>query len=344
MARGQGLRCALRRSPIPAAAADTAVASVEPTYHWVRTTLTHPAYAGAYVYASTRKERFTSDPGGALRQRSRSYYRDQCDLLSPDHHPGFIVDTYQANQARIGTNIRPQAREPGTGAVRKGCALLQGLATCGKCGRKLAIFYTGPAESVPNYYCQGSAELVDRARRPGRQAPAGRPSTPPSPPRFLAALAPAALGCLPAEPPAARRRPRRRPGPATSARSSQARYQRGAGRAPLPGRGPGQPASRPQPGNRMGTRSPGTGGRRCRAGPAAGYHPKTLTDGERARNLALGDDLGQVWNAHHHRLRRRAGLAPTLIDEVNITLHRDDPGPHASPGLQMEERRDQPQA
>ncbi|MGZ4617482.1 MAG: hypothetical protein ACXV3F_01885, partial [Frankiaceae bacterium] len=27
-------------------------------------------------------------------------------------------------QARIGTNIRPQAHEPGTGAVREGCALL----------------------------------------------------------------------------------------------------------------------------------------------------------------------------------------------------------------------------
>jgi hypothetical protein len=50
--------------------------------------------------------------------------------------------------------------EPDTGALREGCALLQGLATCGSCGRKLAIFYRAPAKSVPNYYCQGSAELV----------------------------------------------------------------------------------------------------------------------------------------------------------------------------------------
>jgi DNA invertase Pin-like site-specific DNA recombinase len=43
---------------------------VEPTYHAVHTTLTHPAYAGAYVYGRTRKERYL-DPGGALRQRAR---------------------------------------------------------------------------------------------------------------------------------------------------------------------------------------------------------------------------------------------------------------------------------
>ena len=30
---------------------------VEPTYHAVHTTLTHPAYAGAYVYGRTRDER-----------------------------------------------------------------------------------------------------------------------------------------------------------------------------------------------------------------------------------------------------------------------------------------------
>src|SRR5213083_1471946 len=134
---------------------------VEPTYHAVHTTLTHPAYAGAYVYGRTRDERYLG-PDGALRTRRRKLPRDQWEVLIPDHHPGFTDwDTYLASQARIGANIRPQARQPGTGAVREGCALLQGLATCGTCGRKLAVFYRGPARSVPNYYCQGSAELVD---------------------------------------------------------------------------------------------------------------------------------------------------------------------------------------
>jgi DNA invertase Pin-like site-specific DNA recombinase len=142
---------------------------VEPAYHAVHTTLTHPAYAGAYVYGRTRDERYLG-PDGTLRKRRRQLPRDQWEVLIPGHHEGFIGwDTYLANQARIGSNIRPQARQPGTGAVREGCALLQGLATCGSCGRKLAIFYRGPAKTVPNYYCQGSADLGRRLRRPAHE-------------------------------------------------------------------------------------------------------------------------------------------------------------------------------
>src|SRR5437870_4998808 len=165
---------------------------VEPTYHAVHTTLTHPAYAGAYVYGRTRDERYLG-PDGALRTRRRKLPRDQWEVLIPDHHPGFIDwDTYLANQARIGSNIRPQARQPGTGAVREGSALLQGLATCGTCGRKLAVFYRGPGKSTPGYYCQGSAELVDgrgaRHLHVGGQAIDAAVAE-----MFLAALQPTAL-------------------------------------------------------------------------------------------------------------------------------------------------------
>src|SRR6266704_3822706 len=48
---------------------------VEPTYHAVHTTLTHPAYAGAYVYGRTRDERYL-DAGGVLRKRRRKLPRD----------------------------------------------------------------------------------------------------------------------------------------------------------------------------------------------------------------------------------------------------------------------------
>ena len=131
---------------------------------------------------------------------SRRLPRDQWEVLIPDHHPGFIDwDTYLANQARIGTNIRPQARQPGTGAVREGCALLQGLATCGACGRKLAIFYAGPSRCVPNYYCQGSAELVG-GRGARHMSVGGQAIDAAVTAAFLAALAPAALdACLAAE-------------------------------------------------------------------------------------------------------------------------------------------------
>jgi hypothetical protein len=147
-----------------------------------------PGLCRAYVYGRTRKERYL-DPGGALRQRSRRLPRDQWEVLIPDHPPGSPTGTptWPTRPASALTSgRRPASWAP---AVREGCALLQGLATCGTCGRKLTIFYAGPAKCVPNYYCQGSAELVNgrgaqhmsvgrqdrrhrRRRVPGRAGPA----------------------------------------------------------------------------------------------------------------------------------------------------------------------------
>ena len=38
--------------------------------------------------------------------------------------------------------------------MREGAALLQGLATCGKCGRRLHTHYTG-RHAAPGYHCAG---------------------------------------------------------------------------------------------------------------------------------------------------------------------------------------------
>jgi len=136
--RDQGLKFPLQPT---AYLHGTEITWVEPTYHAVHTVLTHPAYAGAYVFGKTRQQRYVSDDG-QLRIRRRSLPQGEWEVLITNHHRGFIDwDTYQANQARIGTNTRPMAHEPGTGAVREGAALLQGLATCGECGRKLAVYY-----------------------------------------------------------------------------------------------------------------------------------------------------------------------------------------------------------
>src|SRR6266516_4880700 len=193
--RGQGLRWPLQQA-VYLHGKPGEITWAEPTYHAVHTTLTHPAYAGAYVYGRTRDEHCLG-AGGALRKRRRKLPRDQWEVLIPDHHPGFIDwDTYLANQARIGANIRPQASQPGTGAVREGCALLQGLATCGSCGRKLAIFYAGPSRCVPNYYCQGSAELVN-GRGARHMSVGGQAIDAAVAGAFLAALEPMALrACL----------------------------------------------------------------------------------------------------------------------------------------------------
>ncbi len=303
------------------------IAWVEPTYHAVHTTLTHPAYAGAYVYGRTRTERYL-DAGGVLRQRSRRLPRDQWEVLITDHHRGFLDwDTYQANQARIDTNTRPQARQPGTGAVREGCALLQGLASCGVCGRKLAIFYRGPARSVPNYYCQGSAELV--AGRGARHLNVGGLAIDAAVTEaFLAALAPAALqACLAA---AQQLEAGHHSALAQWRRQvEQARY--AAGRAERRYRAV-------DPDNRLvarGLESERNTALQQLADAEAelarreAARPKTLTPQEKQAILALGDDLGQVWSAPSTTDKDRKRLLRTLLTEVNITVHRDQPDPRA---------------
>jgi hypothetical protein len=300
---------------------------VEPTYHAVHTTLTHPAYAGAYVYGRTRDEHYLG-ADGVLRTRRRKLPRDQWEVLIPDHHPGFIDwDTYLANQARIGANIRPQASQPGTGAIREGSALLQGLATCGTCGRKLAVFYRGPAKTVPNYYCQGSAELVDgrgaRHMNVGGQAIDAAIAG-----AFLAALQPAALhACLQAAEQlehghdAALAQHRRQ--------VEQARYN--ASRAERRYRAV-------DPDNRLVARGLETewntalqqlADAEAELARRQTARPKTLTPAERAAILALGDDLGQVWDAPTTADKDRKQLLRTLLEEVNITARRGDPDPHA---------------
>lgn len=124
-----------------------------PTYTGIHNVLTNPAYAGAYAYGKCRHERYV-DEQGSLRKRTRHLPMADWFVLLPEHHPGFIDwATFQANQARIDTNVHPQPHQAG-GAVREGAALLQGLATCGRCGRHLHTHYTGRTAS-PGYHCSG---------------------------------------------------------------------------------------------------------------------------------------------------------------------------------------------
>jgi hypothetical protein len=117
-------------------------------------------YAGAYTYGKTKYERYL-DEHGAVRKRTRHLPMEQWSVLLQNDHPGFIDwATFQANQARLDANIRPMPHRAG-GAVREGSALLQGLATCGHCGRRLHVHYRG-RNSVPGYHCAGKDLVAGR--------------------------------------------------------------------------------------------------------------------------------------------------------------------------------------
>jgi DNA invertase Pin-like site-specific DNA recombinase len=136
---------------------------VPPTYATIHQVLTNPVYAGAYAYGKTRNERYV-DETGRVRKRVRRLPRSQWAVLLPEHHEGFIDwETYEANQVRIAANTRPRSHQAG-GAVREGAALLQGLATCGRCSRRLLVEYRGK-NATPAYYCANSVLVNGRGER-----------------------------------------------------------------------------------------------------------------------------------------------------------------------------------
>src|ERR1700726_3366422 len=133
---------------------------VEASYTAIHHVLTNPVYAGAYAYGKSRRETML-DAAGARSKRVRQLPRSEWQGLLPDHHPGFIDwQTYEANQDRIAKNTRPGPHKVG-GAVREGSALLQSLASCGHCGRRLHTHYRGRS-SAPGYHCPGKILVEGR--------------------------------------------------------------------------------------------------------------------------------------------------------------------------------------
>ena len=133
---------------------------VEASYTAIHHVLTNPVYAGAYAYGKSRQETMLN-ASGVRGKRVRKLPRSEWQVLIPDHHPGFIDwRTYEANQDRIAQNTRPGPHKA-SGAVREGSALLQGLAACGRCGRRLHTHYRG-RNSAPGYHCPGKILIEGR--------------------------------------------------------------------------------------------------------------------------------------------------------------------------------------
>jgi DNA invertase Pin-like site-specific DNA recombinase len=135
---------------------------IAPTYTAIHQVLVNPVYARAYAYGKNRHEGYV-DEHGAVRKRMRMRHLpvDQWSVLIEQHHAGFIDwQTFLANRQRLQSNMRPQPHQAG-GAVREGSALLQGLAVCGHCGRRLHTYYRGRNAS-PGHHCAGRDVVAGR--------------------------------------------------------------------------------------------------------------------------------------------------------------------------------------
>ncbi len=322
--RSEGLRFPSQLSPsLSYERALDGIRWVTPTYTKIHQVLTSPVYAGAYAYGKSRHERYVDD-AGKLRQRVRKLPRSEWSVLIRDHHKGFIDwETFEANQVRIGNNTRPRAHDPAN-AVREGSALLQGIATCGRCGRGLRVYYSGRA-ATPGYYCSGSVIVNGRGefclRVSGRHIDAAVV------PAFLAALAPAGVE---ASLRAAEQIKGDRDAALTQYRHEVERTRYEAQRAERRYR-------TVDPDNRLVARGlEAEWERSLRSLDAAEaelvtrerQQPRAITAEQRQTLLSLGSDVERVWSAAMTTDRDRKELLRTLLEEAMINVHRDEQRGH----------------
>jgi DNA invertase Pin-like site-specific DNA recombinase len=291
---------------------------VEASYTAIHHVLTNPVYAGAYVYGKTRQETIL-DASGARKKRIRHLPRSEWQVLIPDHHPGFIDwQTYEANQERIAKNTRPGPHKVG-GAVREGSALLQGLASCGHCGRRLHTHYRG-RNSTPGYHCPGKVLVEGRGvyclNIGGVQIDKVVADA------FIAALEPAKLTATLA---AAERLEHDRETTFKQWRLDVERASYQASRAERRYRAV-------DPDNRLVARGlereweeslRALEVAKAELARRERERPRVLSELERDRLLALGPDLTAVWHATTTTPRDRKELLQTLLEEVIIKVERN---------------------
>lgn len=122
----------------------------------VHNILHNPAYAGAYVYGRRQRDPSRSRPGSVC-GIVKVAVADWAVCLKAAH-PGYIGwEEFMANQRRLADNVnRYEAGH--AGVPRKGSALLQGIAICGRCGRRMSLRYTGPKGDYPVYCCRSDRD------------------------------------------------------------------------------------------------------------------------------------------------------------------------------------------
>jgi DNA invertase Pin-like site-specific DNA recombinase len=116
--------------------------------------LKNPRYAGAFAFG--RRSQQLEKTGGGVAMRHQP--REQWIALLPDAHAGYITwEMFEEHQRILRENARA-TKETRRCPPREGPALLQGLAVCGVCGRRLTVrYYTRGDELLPTYTCQGPA-------------------------------------------------------------------------------------------------------------------------------------------------------------------------------------------
>jgi hypothetical protein len=297
---------------------------VPPMPRMVQSTLHHPIYAGAYVHGRARTVREVAEGDLQVRKRIRTVTREEWPVLIKDHHPAYITyDRFLENLRCLDANrvMRPNRDQSEKGPPREGRALLQGLARCGQCGRRMRVGYGGAqAKRTLQYRCFGT-----RTQQLGKECQLLGAE------RIERAVVEAFLSaCEDAGEEAALlvHEQNQRQGEEVE-RSWRLQIERGEYEA--------QRAERQydavEPENRVVARELERRWNarleelevvRARAREAIARHP-ALTSEELAMARTLGSDLQAVWNAPTTEARDRKRLLRTLVEEVQL---RTEPKRH----------------
>lgn len=114
--------------------------------------LKNPLYAGAYVWGRRQQRRVLAE-GAVVQRRSALVPCEQWHAFHREAHLGYITwEEHMANRRRLSDNRNDQQRAQAHGAPRRGEALLQGLALCGRCGRRMGTAHRGKNFAV--YECR----------------------------------------------------------------------------------------------------------------------------------------------------------------------------------------------
>jgi hypothetical protein len=115
------------------------------------------------VYGRRRQNPIRQQPGNRRIATVKVALEDWSVCLR-DAHPAYIDwEEFMANQRQLADNLnRYEAGRPGVS--RKGSALLQGIVSCGRCGRRMCLRYSGPQGNYPVYMCVADNNLDGRPR------------------------------------------------------------------------------------------------------------------------------------------------------------------------------------
>lgn len=123
-------------------------------YRNVISVLKNPFYAGAYAWGKSATQVKIVNGRGCKSYKHRKPFADW-DVLIRGHHDGYINwAEFERNQKQLAINNYGKAG--GVKSGRGGHALLAGMLTCARCGRRLSVSYTGRT-SQPVYRCLHSA-------------------------------------------------------------------------------------------------------------------------------------------------------------------------------------------